>query len=141
MTIAIPACSRPSADDRLARASRCRVEGGDRIVERRDGADVRPQSSVPHPLDDLTQLRTIRFDNEVDRKTVNGPRLARTDDGHERSSGPDQSRGPLLNLAADDVEHEIDATNVFQRAAVEVEETPARRSRALSDGRRRGRCQ
>jgi hypothetical protein len=29
-------------------------EGGDGIVERRDSADVRPQPSVPHSLDDLT---------------------------------------------------------------------------------------
>ena len=40
---------------------------GDGIVEGRDVADVRPQSSVPHPLDDLTQLGTIGLDNEVDR--------------------------------------------------------------------------
>src|SRR5262245_7874504 len=58
--------SRTNADDRLPRASLGRVEGGDGIVEGRDVADVRPQSSVPHPLDDLTQLGTIGLDNEVD---------------------------------------------------------------------------
>jgi len=44
--------SRTNADDRLPRASLGRVEGGDGVVEGRDVADVRPQSSVPHPLDD-----------------------------------------------------------------------------------------
>ena len=52
--------SRTNADDRLPRASLGRVEGGDGFVEGRDVADVRPQPSVPHPLDDLTQLGTIR---------------------------------------------------------------------------------
>jgi hypothetical protein len=47
---------RTNADDRLPLASLGRVEGGDGVVEGRDVADVRPQSSVPHPLDDLTQL-------------------------------------------------------------------------------------
>ena len=31
------------------------IEGGDGIVEVRDVADVRPQPSVPYPLDDLTE--------------------------------------------------------------------------------------
>src|SRR5215468_8430093 len=46
--------SRTNADDRLPPASLGRVEGSDGIVEGRYFADVRPQSSVPHPLDDLT---------------------------------------------------------------------------------------
>src|SRR6516162_11556289 len=66
------------ADDRLPRSSLGRVEGGDGIAEGRDVADVRPQSSVPHPLYDLTQLGTIGLDNEVDRQAVGAaPRLAR----------------------------------------------------------------
>src|SRR5262249_44243377 len=70
-TASMGACrSRTNADDRLPRASLGRVEGGDGIVEGRDVADVRPQSSVPHPLDDLTQLGTIGLDNEVDRQAV-----------------------------------------------------------------------
>jgi len=40
-----------------------RIESGDGIVEGRDVADVRPQSSVTHPLDDLTQLGAIRHEN------------------------------------------------------------------------------
>src|SRR5215470_8886773 len=69
--------SRTNADDRLPLASLVRVQGGDGIVEGRDVADVRPQSSVTHPLDDLTQLGTIGLDNEVDRQAVGGPRLGR----------------------------------------------------------------
>jgi hypothetical protein len=53
------------ADDRLPVASLGRVQGGDGIVEGCDVADVRPQSSVTHPLDDLTQLGTIGFDSTV----------------------------------------------------------------------------
>ena len=54
-------------NDRLPRASLGRVEGGDGIIECRDVANVGPQSSVPHPLDDLTQLGTIGLDNKVNR--------------------------------------------------------------------------
>ena len=99
-----------------------RVEGGDGIVEGRDVADVRPQSSVPHPLDDLTQLGTIGLDDEVDRQAVGGPRLGRPDDGHQRSSGSDQACGPLLDVAADDIEHQIDSADVFQGVVLEVDE-------------------
>ena len=103
-------------------ASLGRVEGGDGIVEGRDVADVRPQSSVPHPLDDLTQLGTIGLDDEVDRQAVGGPRLGRPDDGHQCSSGPNQARGPLLDVAADDIEDQIDSADVFQGVVVEVDE-------------------
>src|SRR5437868_14537082 len=85
-----------NADDRLPVASLSRVEGGDGIVEGRDVADVGPQSSVSHPLDDLTQLSTIGFDDEVDCQAVGGPRLGRPDDGHQGSSGPDQACGSVL---------------------------------------------
>ena len=44
--------SRTNADDRLPLASLGRVQGGDGVVEGRDVADVRPQPSVTHPLDD-----------------------------------------------------------------------------------------
>ena len=98
-----------NADDRLPVASLGRVEGGDGIVEGRDVADVGPQSSVPHPLDDLTQLGTIGLDDEVDCQAVGGPRLGRPYDGHQGSSGPDQACGPLLDVSADDVEDQVDA--------------------------------
>jgi hypothetical protein len=74
---AVPKSSRTNADDRLPADPLGRVEGSDGFVEGRDVADVRPQSSVPHPLDDLTQLGTIGLDNEVDRQAVGGPRLGR----------------------------------------------------------------
>ena len=103
-------------------ASPGRVEGADGIVEGRDDADVRPQSSVPHPLNDLAQLGTIGFDNEVDRQTVGGPCLDRPDDGHQRSSCSNQARGPLPDVAADEIERQIDSTYVFEDVVVEVNE-------------------
>src|SRR4029450_6412297 len=98
------------------------VEGGDGIVEGRDVADVCPQSSVPHPLDDRTQLGTIGLDNEVDRQAVSGPRLGRSDDGHQCSSGSNQACGPLPDVAADALEHQIDFADVYQGVVVEVDE-------------------
>src|SRR5882724_1925071 len=119
--LALAESSRTNADDRLPRAPLGRVEVGDGIVESRDGADIRPQSSVPHPLDDFTQLDAIGLDNEVDRKAVHGPRLRWPDDGHQRSPGSNQARGPLPDVAADDIEHQIDAADVFQCVAVKVD--------------------
>src|SRR3954470_18536511 len=98
-TARLPESSRTNADDRLPRASLGRVEGGDGFVEGRDVADVRPQSSVPHPLDDLSQLGTIGLDNKVDRQPVGRPRLGRSDDGYQHSSGSNQACGPLLDVA------------------------------------------
>src|SRR4051794_18260343 len=67
-----------NADDRLPLASLGRVEGRHSIVEGRDVADVGSQPSVTHPLDDLTQLEAIGFDNEVDGQAVHGPGLGRS---------------------------------------------------------------
>src|SRR4051812_49375495 len=113
--------SRTNADDRLPRASLGRVEGGDGIVEGCDVADVRPQSSVPHPLDDLTQLGTIGLDNEVDSQSVDGPRLGRPNNRHQYSSGSNLACGPLPDVAADDIEHQIDSTDVFQGVVLEID--------------------
>src|SRR5436309_14070795 len=85
--------SRTNADDRLPVDPLGRIEGGDGVVEGRDVADVRPQPSVTHPLDDLTQLGAIRQDNKVDRQAVGWPRLGRPGDGHQRSSGSNQACG------------------------------------------------
>src|SRR5439155_838667 len=112
----------PNADDRLPAVPLGRVEGGDGVVEGCDVADVGPQSSVPHSLDDLTQLAAIGLDDEVDRQAVGGPRLGRSYDGHQRPSGADQACGPLLDVAADDVEHQVDGADVFQGVVVEVDE-------------------
>src|SRR6185312_3237784 len=57
--------SRANTNDCLPCAPPGRTEGGDGIVECGDGADVRPQSFVAHALDDLVQLGTIAFDDEV----------------------------------------------------------------------------
>src|SRR6185437_15861304 len=111
-----------NADDRLPAEPLGRVEGGDSIVEGRNVADVGPQSSVAHPLDDLTQLGTIGLDDEIDRQAVGGPRLGRPYDGHQGSSGPNQACGPLLDLSADDVEHQVDAADVFQGVVLKVDE-------------------
>src|SRR5262249_12653957 len=100
--------SRTNADDRLPLASLGPIEGGHGIVEARDGADVRPQSSVPHSLDDLSQLGTIGLDDEIDREAVGGPCRGRTGDGHQRSSGSNQGSGPLSDVAAEDIENQID---------------------------------
>src|SRR5215211_2555564 len=62
--------SRTNADDRLALDPLGRVQGGDGVIEGRDVADVRPQPTVPDPLDDLTQLSAIGLDDEVDRQAV-----------------------------------------------------------------------
>src|SRR5690349_7483466 len=83
---------------------------------------MRPQPSVPDALDDLAQLRTIGLDNEVDRQTVHGARFARPDDGHQRPPGSNETRGSLSDVAADEVEHEVDVTDVFERVVLEVDE-------------------
>src|SRR5437764_14202898 len=92
------------------------------MVEGRDVADVCPQPSVTHPPDDLTQLGTIGLDNEVDRQAVGGPRLRWADDGHQGSSGSNQACGPLPDVAADDIEHQIDSADVFEDVVLEVDE-------------------
>src|SRR5215471_7785955 len=114
--------SRANSDDRLPADPLGRVEGGDGVVEGRDVADVRPQPSVPHPLDDLTQLRAIGLDNEVDCQAVGGPRLGRPGDGYKCSSGTDQARRPLLDVSADDVENQVDSADVCEGVVVEVDE-------------------
>src|SRR5207253_8052937 len=131
--------SRANANDRLPRASLGWVEGGDGTVEGRDGADVGPQSSIPHSLDNLTQLGTIGLDNEVDRQAVSGPRLGRPDNGDQRSSGSNQARGPLPDVAADEIEHQVDAADVFEDVVLEVDELlRAEVERLLAVGRASG---
>ena len=131
--------SRANPNDRLPRASLGWIEGGDGTVEGADGADVRPQSSVPHSLDDLTQLGTIGLDNEVDREAVVRPRLGGPDDGHQRSTGSNQARGPLPDVAADEIENQVDAADVFEDVVLEVDELlRAEVERLLAVGRASG---
>src|SRR4051812_17659680 len=114
--------SRTDANDCFPRATLCRVEGGDGIVQGRDGADVCPKSSVSHALDDLTQLGTIGLDDEVDRQAVGGPPLGWANDGHQRSSGSNQACGSFPDVATNEIEHQIDAADVFQGVVLEVGE-------------------
>src|SRR6185437_16592973 len=67
-------------------------------------------------------LATIALHNEVDRQPVLGPRLGRPDDGHQCSAGSKQARGPPLDVAPDDIEDQINATDVLQGVVVEVDE-------------------
>src|SRR4029450_5124435 len=114
--------SRNNADDRLSPDPLGRVKGRDGIVESRDVADVCAQPSVTHPPDNLSQLGTIGLDNEVDRQAVGGARPGRPDGGHRGSSGGDQGGGPPSDVAADDIEHQIDSADVFEDVVLEVDE-------------------
>src|SRR5262249_32982721 len=96
------------------------VEGGDGIVEGRDVADVRPQSSVPYPLDELTQLGAIGYDDEVDSQAARGPRLGRAGNGHQRSSGANHARRPLRDVAAEDIDHQTDPADIFSGVVIDA---------------------
>jgi hypothetical protein len=115
---ALSASSRTNANDRFAGTPFGRAEGGDGIVEGRDRPDVGPESSIAETIDDLSQLSAVGLDNEVDGKAVSGSSLGRPDDGHQRSSRSDQARGLLRDVAADDIEHQVDATDVFERVVL-----------------------
>ena len=81
-----------NANDRLSLDPFGPVEGGNRIVEGSHVADVCPQPTIPDPLDELTQLGAIGYDDEVDSQAARGPRLGRAGNGHQgflqRESGP-----------------------------------------------------
>ena len=102
-----------NADDRLALYPLGRVERSDGVIEGHDVADVRPHSPVTRPPDNLTQLGAIGYDDEVKRQAVSGPRLGRAGDGHQRSSGSNQACGPLRDVAAEDIENQIDSADIF----------------------------
>src|SRR5438093_1238728 len=103
-----------NADDRLSLGSLGPVEGGNRIVEGSHSADVCPQPTIPDPLDELIQLGAIGYDDEVDSQAVNGPHLGRAGDGDQRSSNANHSRRPLRDVAADDIENQINFADVVQ---------------------------
>src|SRR5436309_8792288 len=111
-----------NADDRLSLDPFGRVEGGDGIVEGSHFADVCPQPTIPDPLDDLTQLGAIGYDDEVNSQAASGPRLGRAGDGHQRSSDTNHTRRPLRDVAAEDIENQIDFADVFQGVVIEVDE-------------------
>src|SRR3954452_14631234 len=97
-----------NADDRLSLEPLGGVEGCNGFVEGCGGSDVGAQPSVPHPLRDLTQLGAIGLDDEIHCQAVSRAGLDGADDGHQRSSSLDQGRGALLDVAADDIEDQID---------------------------------
>src|SRR5262245_10220073 len=100
------------ADDCLSLDPLGPVEGSNGVIEGRDVADVRPHSSITCPPDNFTQLRAIGHDDEVDSQAASGPRLGRAGDGYERSSGSNQAGGPLRDVAANDIENQIDCADV-----------------------------
>lgn len=65
--VTIPESLRTKADDRPSLDPLSRVERSGGIVEGRDFADVCPQPTIPHPLDDLTQFRAIGLEDEITR--------------------------------------------------------------------------
>src|SRR5438045_9756674 len=103
-----------NANNRLSLDPLGPVEGGNSIIEGSPVADVCPQPTNPDPLDELTQLGAIRYDDEVDSQAARGPRLGRAGDGHQRSPGANQARRPLRDVAAEDIENQIDLADVFQ---------------------------
>src|SRR5215472_14735346 len=121
---AIPAPSRTNANDRFALDPLGPVEGGNRIVEGSHVADVCPQSTNPDPLDELTQLGAIGYDDEVDGQAARGPRVGRAGDGYQPSSGANHAGRPLRDVAADDIQNQIDRADVFQCVLIKVDELP-----------------
>ena len=111
-----------SADDRLSLGPLRPVEGGDGIVEGSHVADICAQPTNSDPLDELTQLGGIWYDDEVDSKAGRGPRLGRAGDGYQRSSGANHARRPLRDVAAEDIENQIDSADIFQGVVIEVDE-------------------
>src|SRR5262245_25193550 len=111
-----------NADDRLSLDPLGRVEGGNRIVEGSQVADVWPQPTISDPLDELTQLGAIGYDDEVDSQAARGPRLGRASNGHQRSSGANHARRPLRDVATEDIENQIDPADIFQSVIIEVDE-------------------
>src|SRR5262249_56664253 len=102
-----------NADDRLSLDPLGRVEGGNRIVEGSHVADVCPQPTIPDPLDEATQWGAMGYDDEVDSQAARGPRIGRAGDGHQRSSGASHARRPLRDVAAEDIENQIDPADIF----------------------------
>src|SRR6266446_7330306 len=118
----MPESSRTNADDHFSLDPFGPVEGGDGIVEGSHFANVCPQATIPDPLDDLTQLGAIGYDDEVNSQAASGPRLGRAGDGHQRSSDANHARRPLRDVAAEDIENQIDPADIFQGVAIEVDE-------------------
>src|SRR5438067_8959952 len=109
-----------NADDRLSLDPLGRVEGGNRIVEGSHLADVCPQPTIPDPLTELTQVGPIGYNDKVNSQAASGPRLGLAGNGHQRSSCANHTRRPLRDVAADDIENQIDPADIFQVLVIEV---------------------
>jgi hypothetical protein len=79
------------------------VEGGDGVIEGRDVANVRPQSSVPHPLDDLTQLGRS---NSTTKSTARPSGLVRPGGTLVSVVGPTEAR-PAVAIPVCGAEHPL----------------------------------
>jgi hypothetical protein len=94
-------------------------------------------------LRDLDQLETVRLDDEVDGQAAGWASLDRTYDGHQDAARFADARGPLLDVAADDVEGHVDIADALHGVLLlEVEElVRAEVEHLVSAGwcRRRGR--
>src|SRR5438309_6663313 len=76
-------------------------------------------------------------------KSTARPSAGRASDGptmeDQRSSGSNQPRGPLPDIAADEIEHQIDGADVFEDVVLEVDELlRAEVERLLAVGRASG---
>src|SRR4051812_9159729 len=114
----MPESLQTNTDDRLSVDPLGPVEGGNGMVEFSQVADVCPQTTIPDPLDELTQLGAIGYDDEIDSQAPRGPRLGRAGDGHQRSSGANHACRPLRDVSADDIENQIDLANIFQGVVI-----------------------
>src|SRR4051794_40306045 len=119
---ACPESLRTNADDRLSLDPIGAVERGNGIVEGSHVADVCSQPAMPGSLDNLSQLSAIGYDNIVDSPAARGSRLGWAGDGHHCSSRPYHARRPLRDVAAEDIENQIDFADVFQGVVIEVDE-------------------
>src|SRR6478672_6077067 len=118
----MPESLRTNADDRLSLDPFGPVEGGDAIVEGSHFADICPQPTIPGPLDDLTQLGVIGYDDEIDSHAARRPRFGRAGDGHQCSSGANHVCRTLRDVAADYIENQIDFADIFQGVIIEIDE-------------------
>ena len=73
-------------------------------------------------MNDLAELCTIGFHDEVNCPAIDGSRFNRPNYGNERTSGSYQTCGALLDLAADHVKHEIDAPDFLERIICQIDE-------------------
>src|SRR6516162_7936063 len=89
----------------------------------------RPNISVAAPFvwrcltgSTVAPFSTSRSSNRTCRFPASGSRARRHAFAHGSLRPRAVRCGPLLDVAADDIEHQIDAADVFQRVVVEVDE-------------------